>query len=159
MPFLEFVCLLYRTEAVEAVLDRSIPQEDHRALWCSIVPLIYFGTIKWHQVDRVIPQFGGVQNRPHAPLNIDFMHAKDGRGSDQWFPQTYQRWYGFWATRYGLIYDFLQWWIIAARRYLVPAGPFHRLPPDEIPVEATRDSHLHIQSDLSCLMCRITDDL
>ncbi|MED6169874.1 hypothetical protein PIB30_025288 [Stylosanthes scabra] len=48
------------SEAVEVVLDRSILREDHRALWCSIVPLIYFGTIEWHQVDRVIPQFGGV---------------------------------------------------------------------------------------------------
>ncbi|MED6170696.1 hypothetical protein PIB30_033462 [Stylosanthes scabra] len=82
MPFRVFVCLLYRTQAVEVVVDRSILQEDHRALWCSIIPFIYFGTIEWYQVDQVIPQFGGVQNRPHAPLNIDFMHAKDGRGSD-----------------------------------------------------------------------------
>ncbi|MED6147028.1 hypothetical protein PIB30_040136 [Stylosanthes scabra] len=98
MPFREFFCLSYRTKAVEAVLNRSILPEDHKALWCSIVPLIYFRTIEWHQVDRVIPQFGGVQNRPHAALNIDFMHAKDGWGSDQWFPQTYQCWHGFWAT-------------------------------------------------------------
>ncbi|MED6137182.1 hypothetical protein PIB30_062668 [Stylosanthes scabra] len=96
MPFYEFVCIPYRIQSVEAVLDRCILQEDHRALWCSIVPLINFGTIEWHQVDRVIPQFGGVQNRPHMALNIDFMHAKDGRGSDQWFLQTYQRWHGFW---------------------------------------------------------------
>ncbi|MED6154888.1 hypothetical protein PIB30_000390 [Stylosanthes scabra] len=46
MPFDKFVCLLYRTGAVEAVLDRSILQEDHRALWCSIVPLIYFRIIE-----------------------------------------------------------------------------------------------------------------
>ncbi|MED6146125.1 hypothetical protein PIB30_031717 [Stylosanthes scabra] len=45
---------------VEAVLDGCILQEEHRALWCSIIPLIYFGTIEWHQVDRVIPQFGEV---------------------------------------------------------------------------------------------------
>ncbi|MED6145940.1 hypothetical protein PIB30_029794 [Stylosanthes scabra] len=94
MPFSEFVCLPYRTLQVEAVLNRRILQEEHRALWCSIVPLIYFGTIEWHQVDRVISQFGGVQNRPHRALNIDFLHAKDGRGSDQWFPQTFQRWHG-----------------------------------------------------------------
>ncbi|MED6180217.1 hypothetical protein PIB30_008073 [Stylosanthes scabra] len=77
MPFSEFVYLPYRTLEVEAVLDRSILQEDHRALWTSIVPLIYFGTIEWHQ---------------------------DGRGSDRWFPQTYQRWHALWATSliYGL---------------------------------------------------------
>ncbi|MED6120706.1 hypothetical protein PIB30_023471 [Stylosanthes scabra] len=34
--------------------------------------------------------------------------------------------------------DFIQWWIIAATRYLVPADHFHRLPPDEIPVETTQ---------------------
>ncbi|MED6222315.1 hypothetical protein PIB30_063172 [Stylosanthes scabra] len=33
---------------------------------------------------------------------------------------------------------FIQSWILAARRYLVPADHFHRFPPDEIPVEATQ---------------------
>ncbi|MED6167616.1 hypothetical protein PIB30_004427 [Stylosanthes scabra] len=122
MPFSEFACLPYRTLEVEAMLDRRILQEEHRVLWCLIVPLIYFGTIEWHQVDWVIPQFGGVQNRPHPALNIDFLHAKDGRGSNQRFPQTFQRWHALWATR----------------RYLVPADRFHHLPPDEIPVEATQ---------------------
>ncbi|MED6181761.1 hypothetical protein PIB30_022361 [Stylosanthes scabra] len=146
---LRFVCLPYRTLEVEAVLDQHILQEEHRALWCSIVPLIYFGTIEWHQVDRVIPQFGGVQNRPHPALNIDFLHAKDGRGSDQWFPHTFQRWHALWATRFQQLFevvqsadsnptaDFIQWWILATRRYLVPVDRFHHLPPDEIPVEAT----------------------
>ncbi|MED6180610.1 hypothetical protein PIB30_011646 [Stylosanthes scabra] len=143
MPFSEFVCLPYRTQAVEALRDASILQEDHRALWCSIVPLIYFGTIEWHQVDRVIPQFGG----------------------------TYQRWHGLWATRFAQLFDvaqsadpgptadFLQWWILAARRYLVPDGPYHHLPPDEIPVEATQRQAAPHPSDLTYLMCRITDDL
>ncbi|MED6187939.1 hypothetical protein PIB30_081265, partial [Stylosanthes scabra] len=146
---------LPRSERIKAVLDRCILQEDHRALWCSIIPLIYIRTIEWHQVDRVILQFGGVQNCPHSALNIEFLHSRDRRGSDQWFPQTYQRWYALWPTRYGLIYgfrftlwfpfadpgptaDFIQWWILAARRYLVPADHFHRLPPDDIPVEATQ---------------------
>ncbi|MED6160212.1 hypothetical protein PIB30_049252 [Stylosanthes scabra] len=134
----------------EAVLDQGILQEEHRALWCSIVPLMYFGTIERHQVDREIPQFGGVQNRPHPALNIDFLHAKDGRGSDQWFPHTFQRWHALWATMFQHVFevvqsanpgptaDFIQWWILAARRYLVPADRFHHLPPDEIPVEATQ---------------------
>ncbi|MED6171137.1 hypothetical protein PIB30_037951 [Stylosanthes scabra] len=29
--------------------------------------------------------------------------------------------------------DFIQWWILATRRYLVPADRFYHLPPDEIP--------------------------
>ncbi|MED6119004.1 hypothetical protein PIB30_007894 [Stylosanthes scabra] len=116
MPFSTFVCLPYRTLEEEAV-------------------------------DRVIPQFGGAQNRPHPALNIEFLHSRDGRGSDQWFPQTYQRWHALWATGclrlYSLLIpaptaDFIQWWILAARRYLVLANHFHRVPPDEIPVEATQ---------------------
>ncbi|MED6186709.1 hypothetical protein PIB30_069348 [Stylosanthes scabra] len=90
MSFRKFVYLPYRTQAVEVVLDRCILQEDHRALWCSIVPLLYFKTIEWHQ-----------------------------------------------SADPGPTVDFLQWWILDARRYLVPADSFHRLPPDEIPVEAT----------------------
>ncbi|MED6106157.1 hypothetical protein PIB30_002048 [Stylosanthes scabra] len=123
MPFHEFVCFPYRTDVVEAVLDRSILQDDHRALWCSIIPLIYFGTIEWHQ---------------------------DGRGSDQWFPQKYQCGHRFWASRFAQLFevaqsndpgpsaDFLRWWYLATRRYLVPAGPNHHLPANEIPVEATQ---------------------
>ncbi|MED6169610.1 hypothetical protein PIB30_022828 [Stylosanthes scabra] len=90
MPFREM-------DVVEAVLDRSILQDDHRALWCSIVPLIYFGTIEWHQLFEVA--------------------LSDNPGSSA---------------------DFLWWWYLAARRYLVPAGPYHHLPADEIPVEATQ---------------------
>ncbi|MED6158174.1 hypothetical protein PIB30_030344 [Stylosanthes scabra] len=52
----------------------------------------------------MIPQFGGVQNRPHPALNIDFLQAKNGHRSDQWFPHTFQRWHALWATRYCLIY-------------------------------------------------------
>ncbi|MED6179900.1 hypothetical protein PIB30_005360 [Stylosanthes scabra] len=156
MPFSEFVCLPYRTLQVDAVLDGRILQEEHKALWCSIVPLIYFGTIEWHQVDRVIPQFSGVQNRPHRALNIDILHAKDGRESDQRYPLTFQRWHGLWATRWeqlfqvvpsvdpGLTADFIRWWILAGNRYLVPEDRSHRLPPDEIPPEAVqRQSALH----------------
>ncbi|MED6134583.1 hypothetical protein PIB30_038298 [Stylosanthes scabra] len=79
--------------------------------------------------------------------------------------RKYQRWHGLWASRVAQLFDvaesddsgpfavFLQWWFLAARRYLVPVGPYHHLPADDIP-----DSQLHIQSDLSCQMCRITDD-
>ncbi|MED6197561.1 hypothetical protein PIB30_057555 [Stylosanthes scabra] len=96
------------------------------------------------------PQFGGVQNRPHRALNIDFLHAKDGRGSDQWFPQTFQRSHRLWATRWEQLYqvvpstdpgptaDFIRWWILAGNRYLVPEDLFHRLPPEEIPIEAVQ---------------------
>ncbi|MED6183659.1 hypothetical protein PIB30_039778 [Stylosanthes scabra] len=137
LSVLQFVCLPYRTLEVEAVLDQGILQEEHRALWCSIVPLIYFGTIEWHQVDRVISQFGGVQKCPHLALNIYFLHAKDGRGSDQWFPFQ-QLFEVVQSADPDPTADFIQWWILATRKYLVPADRFHHLPPDEIPVEATQ---------------------
>ncbi|MED6169873.1 hypothetical protein PIB30_025287 [Stylosanthes scabra] len=75
------------------------------------------------------------------------MHAKDGRGSDQWFPQTFAQLFDVaQSADPGPTAYFLQWWIIAARRYLVLDGPYHRLPPDEIPVEAIqRQSAPHLE--------------
>ncbi|MED6190443.1 hypothetical protein PIB30_105923 [Stylosanthes scabra] len=103
-----FVCLSYRVDMVKDVVHPSILQPNHRALWTLIVPLIYFGTIEWHQVDRVIPQFGGVQNAPHQPLNIEFLHAKDGRGSDQWWPRKYQIWHSLWSSRFAQLFEVAQ---------------------------------------------------
>ncbi|MED6120120.1 hypothetical protein PIB30_017941 [Stylosanthes scabra] len=150
MTFREFVCLSYRVDAVEAVVHPSILHPDHRARWTSIVPLIYFGSIEWHQVDPVIPQFEGVQNAPHQPLNIDFLHARDRRGIDWWWPRHYQRWHGLWATQFDQVFevaqsdeagasvDFLRLWYLLGKRYLAQANAFHHLSPDEILVEATQ---------------------
>ncbi|MED6178747.1 hypothetical protein PIB30_110558, partial [Stylosanthes scabra] len=133
---------------VAFVANPDIWRAEHMGLWTAVCPLIYFGSIKWHQVDRVIPQFGGVQNYPHRPLNIDFLHAKDGRGGDRWFPTTYQLWHGLWASRHDQTFvveeaqdpgpsaEYLRWWYLAGKRYLAPAGAFHPRPPDEIPAEA-----------------------
>ncbi|MED6205230.1 hypothetical protein PIB30_016025 [Stylosanthes scabra] len=64
--------------------------------------------------------------------------------------QSPLRWHALWATRFQQLFevvqsadpgptaDFIQWWILAAMRYLVPADRFHHFPPDEIPVEATQ---------------------
>ncbi|MED6140868.1 hypothetical protein PIB30_097608 [Stylosanthes scabra] len=106
--FCEFIFLPYRVDAVEAVVHPSILHPDQRALLTLIVPLIYFGSIEWHQVDRVIPQFGGVQNAPHRLLNIDFLHSRDGRGIDRWWPQHYQIWHGVWATQFAQVFEVTQ---------------------------------------------------
>ncbi|MED6122227.1 hypothetical protein PIB30_037822 [Stylosanthes scabra] len=133
---------------VAFVADASIWRPEHMSLWTSMCTLIYFGCIEWHQVDRVIPQFGGVQNAPHRPVNIDWLHARDGREGDRWFPSAYQSWHGLWYSRHdhtftveevqdpGPSADYFRWWFLAGKRYLAPANPLFPRPPDEIPPEA-----------------------
>ncbi|MED6140219.1 hypothetical protein PIB30_091088 [Stylosanthes scabra] len=126
----EFVWEPYLTPDVALVAHPAIFEQRHAQLWTARVPLIYYGTIKWHQVDRVIPQFGGVHDIPGLPLNIDFLHSKDGRGGDRWFPATYQTWHGDWDSReeHVIVIDrvpdpgpsdlYLRWWFMAGKRFL-----------------------------------------
>ncbi|MED6124368.1 hypothetical protein PIB30_058356 [Stylosanthes scabra] len=85
--------------------------------------LIYFGCIEWHQVDRMIPQFGGVQNNPHRLVNIDWLHGRDGRGVEE-------------VHDPGQSVDYFRWWFLSGKRYLAPVDAFFPRPPDEIPPEA-----------------------
>ncbi|MED6149227.1 hypothetical protein PIB30_060427 [Stylosanthes scabra] len=71
----------------------------HVQLWTARIPLIYFRSIESHQVDRVLPRFGGVQDILRPPVNIDFLHSKDGRGEDRWFTNTYRTWHSIWDAR------------------------------------------------------------
>ncbi|RYR26894.1 hypothetical protein Ahy_B02g061205 isoform A [Arachis hypogaea] len=84
-----FVWEPYSSTEVASVIHSEILVDEHRRLWTSITSLIYFAAIEWHQVDRVLPQFGGVQHLPQGALNIDWLHAKDGRDGDRWFPRYY----------------------------------------------------------------------
>ncbi|MED6176744.1 hypothetical protein PIB30_091180 [Stylosanthes scabra] len=96
--------------------------------------LIYFGVIEWHQVDRVLPQFGGVQSRSPKALDLDYLHSKDGRGGDRWFPGEYPTWHVEWETRMASVLDFLvhphlgldqdllDWWYELPQRFLSPEG-------------------------------------
>ncbi|MED6224823.1 hypothetical protein PIB30_087818, partial [Stylosanthes scabra] len=74
--------------------------------------------------------FGGVQDIPGHPVNIDFLHSKDGRGGDRWFPHTYQTWHGMWDARAERVLGihrvadpgaselYLRWWFLAGKRFL-----------------------------------------
>ncbi|XP_072056280.1 protein MAIN-LIKE 1-like [Arachis hypogaea] len=81
--------LSYRLEIspdVIQVVHLEILEPWHTTLWRCVTALIYFTVIEWHPIDRVLPQFGGVQPRPQPTLDIDFLMSKDGRGGDRYFP-------------------------------------------------------------------------
>ncbi|QHO00901.1 uncharacterized protein DS421_13g410310 [Arachis hypogaea] len=95
----EFIWMPYSSPDVLQVLHPEVLEPRHMALWRSVTALIYFAVIEWHQIDRVLPQFGGVQPPPLPALNIDFLMSKDGRGGDRWFPSYLQKWHLYWDSR------------------------------------------------------------
>ncbi|RYQ86131.1 hypothetical protein Ahy_B10g105814 [Arachis hypogaea] len=77
-----FMWMPYSLLDVVQVVHPKILEPQHMTLWRTTTALIYFAVIEWHQVDRVLPQLGGVQHRPRAALDIDFFMSKDGRSED-----------------------------------------------------------------------------
>ncbi|RYR35498.1 hypothetical protein Ahy_A10g050644 [Arachis hypogaea] len=80
-----FIWMPYSTLEVIQVIYPNILRPEHTHLWKSTTALIYFSSIKWHQVNRVLSQLGGVQHVPEPVINIDFLLLKDGRGPTHWF--------------------------------------------------------------------------
>ncbi|QHN81283.1 uncharacterized protein DS421_20g685490 [Arachis hypogaea] len=132
------------------VVHPEVLEPRHTMLWWCVTSLIYFAVVEWHQVDRVLPQFGGVQPPPHPALNIDFLMSKDGRGGDRWFLSYLQHWHLHWEKRAdhmlrfdvvadpGPSHEFLTWWHQHGKRFLSPEmylGDPRGIP---IPVEATQ---------------------
>ncbi|RYQ89963.1 hypothetical protein Ahy_B09g096330 isoform J [Arachis hypogaea] len=56
-----FIWMPYSSPDVLQVVHPEALEHRHMALWRSVTSLIYFAVIEWHQIDRVLPQFGGVQ--------------------------------------------------------------------------------------------------
>ncbi|MED6108336.1 hypothetical protein PIB30_022926 [Stylosanthes scabra] len=100
--------------------------------------------------DRVVPQFGGVQDIPGHPVNIDLLHSKDGRGGDRWFPHTYQIWHGMWDSRGdrvmvihrvddpGASELYIRWWFLAGKRFLCGDAVHPDSRMTQVPVEASQ---------------------
>ncbi|QHN88892.1 uncharacterized protein DS421_16g567380 [Arachis hypogaea] len=128
----DFIWMPYSTPDVLQVVHPEVLEPRHTMLWRCVTSLIYFAVVEWHQVDRVLPQFGGLQPPPHPALNIDFLMSKDGRGGDRWFPSHLQHWHLHWETRAdhmlrfdvvadpGPSHEFLAWWHQHGKRFLSP---------------------------------------
>ncbi|RYR05722.1 hypothetical protein Ahy_B06g085554 isoform G [Arachis hypogaea] len=154
----------YSSPDVLAVVHPEILLDEHRRLWTAVTSLIYFVAIEWHQVDRVMPQFGGVQHLPHLALNIDWLHAKDGRGGDRWFPSYYREWHEHWQDRHATVLpvdrvadpgpssEYLDWWCRVAHRFLSPEVAFQ----DPRPIVLTEEAR-HRGSSQAPPMVQVVD--
>ncbi|QHO24828.1 uncharacterized protein DS421_12g375670 [Arachis hypogaea] len=146
----KFIWMPYSSPDVLQVLHPEVLEPRHMALWRSVTALIYFAVIEWHQIDRVLPQFGGVQPPPLPALNIDFLMSKDGRGGDRWFPSYLQKWHLYWDSRQesvlrfdvvadpGPSHEFLEWWSQHGKRFLSPDTQLGDPRAVPVPVEASQ---------------------
>ncbi|RYR15852.1 hypothetical protein Ahy_B04g072786 isoform K [Arachis hypogaea] len=146
----DFIWMPYSTPDVLQVVHPEVLEPRHMMLWWCVTSLIYFAVVEWHQVDRVLPQFSGVQPPPHPALNIDFLMSMDERGGDRWLPSHLQHWHLHWETRAdhvlrfdvvddpGPSHEFLAWWHQHGKRFLsreLYLGDPRGIP---IPVEGTQ---------------------
>ncbi|XP_025673146.1 protein MAIN-LIKE 1-like [Arachis hypogaea] len=62
----DFIWIPYSALHVIQVVHPEVLEPRHTMLWRCVTSLISFAVVEWHQVDRVLPQFGGVQP-PRVP--------------------------------------------------------------------------------------------
>ncbi|RYR01494.1 hypothetical protein Ahy_B06g080368 [Arachis hypogaea] len=108
----DFVWEPYSSVEVAAVIHPEILVDQHRRLWTAITSLIYFAAIEWHQVDRVLPQFGGVQHLLQSVIWVDRVLDPD--------PSA----------------EYLEWWCRVAHRFLSPDVAFQDPRPIVLTEEA-----------------------
>ncbi|QHN78699.1 uncharacterized protein DS421_19g663600 [Arachis hypogaea] len=115
----EFIWMLYSSPDVLQVVHPEALEPRHMVLWWSVTSLIYFTVIEWHQIDRILPQFGGKwhlywDDRAETVLRFDVVADP------------------------GPSHEFLEWWSQHGKRFLSPdmhLGDPRAVP---IPVEASQ---------------------
>ncbi|RYR15191.1 hypothetical protein Ahy_B04g071919 isoform A [Arachis hypogaea] len=119
--FLQFIWMPYSSPEVLQVVHPEVLEPRHTAMWQSVTSLIYFAVIEWHQIDRVLPQFGGVQIwHLHWESRADHVLRFDVVADP------------------GPSHDYLQWWSQHGKKFLSPEmylGDPRAVP---IPVEASQ---------------------
>ncbi|RYR67942.1 hypothetical protein Ahy_A03g014415 [Arachis hypogaea] len=147
-PVVLFVWETYAVLDVLVVVHPKILIEEYCRLWWVVTSLMYFAMIEWHQVDRVVSQLDDVQHVPEPSLNIDGLHAKNGRGGDRWFPSYFQTWHLHWINRVDSVLSiqrvadpgpsakYLDLWHRVAHMILSPDAVFDDPRPVEIPIDA-----------------------
>ncbi|XP_043815739.1 serine/threonine-protein phosphatase 7 long form homolog [Manihot esculenta] len=92
----EFIWEPYSDDVVDAMPDYCL---QGRQIWRSVVPLICFHIVEWHQPDRVLRQFGFSQPIPQPPRQTDDMHSiKLTSSATNWITEN-QHWITLWESR------------------------------------------------------------
>ncbi|RYQ95327.1 hypothetical protein Ahy_B08g090513 [Arachis hypogaea] len=90
----------YDDPALQALSPPWFFEEAEWRTWISVVPLVYFNIVEFHQVDRVQRQFNGEQLVPGTPINVDRFLTSTRRGEDVWWPDRLDKWYAGWTVHF-----------------------------------------------------------
>ncbi|KAL4365002.1 hypothetical protein AHAS_Ahas07G0062500 [Arachis hypogaea] len=63
----------YSTAEIVQIVHLNILDSQHTMLWKEVTTLMYFIVVKWHQIDRVLPQL-------KVPNVLDRLRVEHGQG-------------------------------------------------------------------------------